>query len=442
MSIALVNPELKSAYQRGIYLYAKSLIAGLRMAGIKVDMLTDVVSSLKGEQLAMEVVAQIASPLRDKIRSIEMLPHYVQYRFGRVAAKRLGAAPHGALDDSIEYLKDVEALINAPRFYEVCRLAASKPFLSAVDVDFLARDHGLRTCVTAAPVAIQSRSARVKIVQTVHDLIVLNTDVHNINVSKFERRLSLAVNHADLILAVSQYTKREIVGRYPHVADRVRVVYQPLPASAALVDASADAAIQSEVLARFGLDAGKYVFYVGALEKRKNIGRLVQAFKCSTASKDMLLVIAGALDERYLNDEGILSDFVDEAGLTSGERRSGSVRYIGRISELDKLCLLRQASFFAFPTITEGFGIPLLEAQAMGCPVLATNSSAIPEVVGDSAVLVQNPSDTEEICAQMNRLVSSATLRQRCRQDGLVNSERFSRGSFANNLSALLAELG
>lgn len=442
MSIALVNPELKSSNQRGIYLYAKSLIAGLRMAGIKVDMLTDVVSSLEGERLLMEVVAQIESPVRDKIRSIEVLPHYVQYRFGGVAAKRLGAVRQGTLNDSVDYLKDIQSLINVPRFYEVCRLAASKPLLAAVDVDFLARDHGLRTCVTAAPIAIQSRSSRVKIVQTVHDLIVLNTNVHNLNVSKFERRLSLAVNHADLILAVSQYTKREIVGRYPHVADRVRVVYQPLPASADIVDASANVAIQSEVLARFGLDAGRYVFYVGALEKRKNIGRLVQAFKRSAASKDMLLVIAGALDERYLNDEGILSEFVDGAGVTSGERRAGNVRYIGRISELDKLCLLRQASFFAFPTITEGFGIPLLEAQAMGCPVLATNSSAIPEVVGDSAVLIQDPSDAEEICAQMNRLASNATLRQRCREDGLVNSERFSRGSFANNLSALLTELG
>lgn len=274
------------------------------------------------------------------------------------------------------------------------------------------------------------------IVQTVHDLIILNTSVHNLNVSKFRRRLEAALFNSDLIISVSEYTKGEIVERYPQVADRIRVVYQPVPAENRVLRESDQPEIRQSVLAKWGLASQGYLFYVGAIEERKNIARLIWAYQRSRASREMPLVLAGALEESYLRREGVWDLFQPQA-----RQSAGRVIYLGKVSELEKLCLLREAALFTFPSITEGFGIPLLEAQSMGCPVLTTNSSAIPEVVGDAAVLVRDPQDADEISAGIDSVVFNTELSRSLSAGGRSNSARFSKKNFARDVGRVLAEV-
>lgn len=442
MSILLINPEIRANYQRGIYLYAKSLASGLKGAVGGAVMLTDFNLRPGVELESKELVRLIDSPPQEKIRSLQMVPRYLGFSLGFHSGTQHFDISDSEVPDRVRYLSELMGLINVPRFYEVCRLAASKPFFDAVDIDFLQKQHGARACFTTAPIAIKSGRRSLPIFQTVHDLIVLNSAVHNVNVEKFRRRLDFAVKHADVVLAVSAFTRNEIVERYPALDGRVKILYQPLPASDEDIMLSEQVQVQSEVLAKFDLRKDEYFFYVGAIEERKNIHRLVQAFKSEPGFANKKLVLAGSADESYLRANGIWADFFAPSTNSLGGAVAGNqICYLGRISEVEKLCLLRSALMFVFPTITEGFGIPLLEAQSMGCPVMTTDSSAIPEVVGATAVLVSDPTDVDEIRKQMKTLAEDAQLRQRCRTDGLVNAARFSKSSFVKQLRELISEI-
>jgi glycosyltransferase involved in cell wall biosynthesis len=428
-NIFVLHPELRLKHQRGIYLYAKSLVSALKSAGYRGYLVSDFSLNDLSNGIR-EIYSLIDCPPSEKIRSVQMLPRYVlQY---------LGLHPH--LDqfssdlnipvlEKSDFVRDLVGVVNAEYFYEICRLAASKRFLSPVDVDFFSHS-GAGVAITTAPLAIKSKSRRMKIIQTVHDLIVLNTTVHEANVEKFKRRLEGALFGADLIMAVSEYTKLEILDRYPEMEDRVRVVYQPIPANAQTVLESESSLARQAVLNRFELQSGEFVFYIGAIEERKNIARLIRAYLSSTLAKTIPLVLAGSVDSAYIESEG-LSRYFDS-------KNESGVRYIGRVTELEKLCLLREARLFAFPSITEGFGIPVLEAQSMRCAVLTTNASAIPEVVGDSAVLINDPTDVDELVHALESAVFDSDLNLRLKSAGFANSARFSKSTFSQQLGELI----
>lgn len=437
--VSILHPELKSTYQRGIYLYAKSLISGLKSGGFETLLLTDFLLNGNPAQRLQALCDLIATPPRERVRAIQALPRLLRHRFGAVPTHDLWKMSAAcALHEENRYLADVGHLLNYERFYDMCRLVVSKRSMDPVNVDFL-EHFGSRVAIAVEPLAVRSRHRKVKVIQTVHDLIILNSDAHDLNVGKFKRRLEASFAHADMVVAVSQYTRQEIVDRYPAVASKTRVLYQPIPANDRLIAESDSSQVRAEVLKRRGLRAGGFIFFVGAIEERKNIARLIEAYSQSSIARDVPLVMAGALAEDYLKSKGILHHFQADQDL---QAPGGGVKYLGRITELEKLCLLREAMFFAFPTITEGFGIPVLEAQSMGCPVLTTNGSAIPEVVGSSAALINDPTDVDEILDGIESLASDASLRQRLSADGWQNSQRFSKANFSASLRGLIQEVG
>lgn len=436
VDVCFIHPEVKSTYQRGIYLYAKSLLAAAGQAGYKTTMLTDFARPTGGWDVAT-LYSQINKPPQVKTRALQRLPMYLSHKFGAGFAKdTLPFDSSVPLTEKTEFLRSVQRLLNCDGFYDLCRLPPSKPmFFDPIDIGFL-RGVGCSVAFTTEPVSVRSQRKRVKIIQTVHDLIVLNEQVHDINVGKFRRRLDAALRNADAVLAVSEYTRREILERYPQLHDRVRVVYQPIPAHEETVRASESEQVRAEVLSRFALTSDNFVFYVGAIELRKNVARLIKAYQASEAAREMPLVLAGSFDQEYLAAEGVLGYFVEGAPVSV--KGPGTVKYLGRVTELEKLCLLREARLFAFPTITEGFGIPVLEAQSMGCPVLTTNASAIPEVVGSSAALIEDPTDVGELVQAINDVVTNPDRCAQLRSDGLINSQRFTKARFAANVGELI----
>lgn len=164
------------------------------------------------------------------------------------------------------------------------------------------------------------------------------------------------------------------------------------------------------------LPIGNYFLYVGRYDPYKNLHRLIEAFARVAHCSDYELWVAGAPDPRYTP---VLKTQVEEFGLT--ER----VKFLNYVSYEKLPVLMNQAIALVFPTLWEGFGLPVLEAMACGTPVITSNRSSLPEVAGDAAVLV-DPYNVREIASAMQLVAISATTRSRLREQGLARASQFS----------------
>lgn len=208
---------------------------------------------------------------------------------------------------------------------------------------------------------------------------------------------------ATRLLAISEHTKRQLVARYGVPAERV--VVTPLAA-----EAPADGQAPTEP------PEAPYVLAVGTVHPRKNLGLLIRAFgPLARAHPQARLLIAGRLGWLY---EGILAE-VEQRHL------GGRVTFLGYVERERLWQLLREARIFAFPSLYEGFGLPILEAQLAGAPVLASQSSSIPEVAGEGAVLL-DPEDEEAWAEALVRLWENGALRADLARRGRSNAARFS----------------
>lgn len=216
------------------------------------------------------------------------------------------------------------------------------------------------------------------------------------------------------LLADSEATKADLIAHYRTSPEKVTVAYPGYDEALAPVR---DPAAIAAVTARYGI-AGDYFLYLGTLQPRKNLSRLIAAFASlqpETPKPETSLVLAGRRGWLYHD----LFAQVRQLGLED------RVLFPGYIAEEDKAPLLSGALAFVFPSLYEGFGLPVLEAQACGCPVIGSNASSLPEVAGDGAWLVE-PTDTAGLAEAMARLAGDPVLRASLAERGLANLERFS----------------
>lgn len=220
---------------------------------------------------------------------------------------------------------------------------------------------------------------------------------------------------ARVVLADSQATTNDLRRFYGIPAEKVRVVYPGRDESLAPVR---DPAALAAVRAKYGL-TGRYVLHIGTLQPRKNLTRLVRAFnevlKRKPELSDLRLVLAGK--KGWLCES--LFRRVAELGL------QGRVLFPGYVPDGDLPALLSGAACFAFPSLYEGFGFPVLEAQACGVPVICSNAASLPEVAGDGALLV-SPHDTAAWAEALMRVLTDEELRAQLTARGFVNVARFS----------------
>lgn len=237
---------------------------------------------------------------------------------------------------------------------------------------------------------------------TFHDLFVLTADY---STADFKQRFAAQARHAaeraDLIITVSRFTGEQVHQLLNVPWSRIRVVPHGVrfPATDAVFT-----------------EAGRepLVLSVGAIQTRKNLTRLVQAFEAS-APPPWRLVLAGSkgygweqtwecIEQSPARDRIEVPDWVDDQQLAS---------------------LYRRASIFAFPSLDEGFGIPVLEAMAQGVPVLAGDRSALPEVCGDAALLV-DPLSVDALSGALHRMMADTNLREQLRSRGRERARQFS----------------
>ena len=226
------------------------------------------------------------------------------------------------------------------------------------------------------------------------------------------RLIARGLRRAERIICISEHTRQATAERFGVSEDKMVVIhhgvsdeFRPTP--------------EPEARARVQRDLGvsdPYMLYLGKLEKRKNIVRLVKAFSRfrRESATDLKLVLAGkrtwALPE------------LDET-VTSLKLKDHVVE-LGYIPQTTIPPLLSAAACFVFPSLWEGFGLPVLEAMACGAPVITSDVSCMPEIAGEAALLV-NPESTEEIAHAMYRVSHDVTLRQSMVQKGLVRATEF-----------------
>ena len=169
------------------------------------------------------------------------------------------------------------------------------------------------------------------------------------------------------------------------------------------------------IKARYNI-AGDYILFVGTLQPRKNLIRLIEAFSnLQSPISNIQLIIAGK--KGWLYEETFRQ--VEELGL------EWKVVFTDYAPEGDLPALLSGASLFVFPSLYEGFGLPVLEAMACGTPVVCSNVSSLPEVAGEAAILV-DPLDVEELATAMERVLGDEELRAELTERGFEQARRFS----------------
>ena len=221
---------------------------------------------------------------------------------------------------------------------------------------------------------------------------------------------------ADHVITVSEFSAREIRRRYGVGADRITVSYDAVDESR-----FSAGALDAERLRARGLEPGEYLLSVGRVDSRKNFGTLIEAYAGLDCT--MPLVIVGQVAN-------------EQAARVLKWRDPEGTRRIVHLTDVDDQelpSLYAGAAVFAFVSYAEGFGMPLIEAMAAGTPVLASDRTSMPEVVGNAARLV-NPERTGEIRAALAELLTDEAMRERLKSRGLERIKAFSWRNEANKL--------
>ena len=231
-----------------------------------------------------------------------------------------------------------------------------------------------------------------------------------------------AVRVADIVIAVSEQTKQDIITFFHCDEKKIRVVYQGCnrvfrePVTAEKI---------TEVRAAYRLPES-YVLYVGALEERKNLHLLVEAFALAGLTIPLVLVGAWSTYVKALQKQAA------QAGV--------KLQILSNVPLADLPALYHEASLFVYPSVFEGFGIPILEAMCVGTPVLTSTGSCFSEVGGEAA-LYANPAQTEEIARQLAYVLSDSSLRVQMTERGHRQAENFIDEKVAQHLIAVYKEL-
>lgn len=277
------------------------------------------------------------------------------------------------------------------------------------------------------PLPIRLEGARN--IYTLHDLVPLRMPYTTLDNKRLYTRLirgCLAIG--DHVCTVSEASRRDIMDLFGVPPDRITNTWQSAIPAPAPVQTSAELAAWLHGL--FGLEYGGYFLFFGALEPKKNVGRLLEAYLASGIQTP--LVIVGGRAWKSEGEMRLLQG--PSAGLSAATR----VRQFDYMPRPWLTALIRGARGVMFPSLYEGFGLPVLEAMQLGAPVVTSTESSLPEVAGDAALLV-NPYDTAAIAGAMQRMDSDPSLRERLSAAGLAQAERFSVSAYQGRLTALYA---
>lgn len=414
----------------GIATYARSTLSAISALGLNREILHGPLGPTGRDRLLDE------SLIGDARWRLKTLTQPLSNRRVQAALAGFGRTAH-RVEPSGQVLWPVGALPEADAFWlsqDLYRIA-SRAF----------SDHRVVTPVRFDPTSVAPavmhwtqpsplRARGAANIYTLHDLISLKLPHTTLDdkarVHDLLRRVSADADH---LVAVSEATRRdatELLGVSP---DRITVTGQAFDLPQGALDRPDDDCA-AELNSIFALDWQGYFLFFGAVEPKKNLGRLVEAYLQSGVTAPLVVIGARA----WMADEevGFLETLIAE-GVGAGKR-------LHRYDHLPRnllMTLVRGARAVAFPSLYEGFGLPALEAMALGAPVLASTGGALPEVVGDAALLA-DPYDVEDIARAIRRLDADADLRQDLSIRGRRRAGLFSPQAYAARLGEVYRKLG
>jgi glycosyltransferase involved in cell wall biosynthesis len=259
---------------------------------------------------------------------------------------------------------------------------------------------------------------RTPTVVTIHDVIPMRLPAYqpNSKVKAYMRLVAQASHNATAIITISQHARQDIINALKLPPERIHVIYEAAGDEYQPV-------INQEKLeatrARYGVGK-RYIFYLGGMDQRKNVTQLVRAFAHlhrQIGDPDLQLLIAGNPDKQ----QGPL--FPDPRPVAADLGMTGQIIY-RFIEEEDKPAMYSGASLFVFPSLYEGFGLTPLEAMSCGAPVVCSNRTSLPEVVGEAAIMI-DPDNLQELVAAMRRVLTDHELQNDLRARSLQRATLF-----------------
>lgn len=260
-------------------------------------------------------------------------------------------------------------------------------------------------------------------VVTIHDLLALRFPAQHRSQYLYCRfALPSLLKRARGVIAVSEATRTEILNSYTLSAEKIKVVHNGYSESIFVPANEANFDSDVQILAKHGL--ANFALAVGATFPHKNLevvlnalGRLAPRFAnhCNDQSRGLVLAVVGG-QNKYLNE---LRSYA--AGLGFGDR----IKFLGYVSDAELPALYRNAAMLLYPSRFEGFGLPILEAMASGCPVLCSDTSSLPEVAQDAGILI-DPDDVEDWAESIFQIATRSEIRREFVRKGLAHAQNFS----------------
>ena len=271
---------------------------------------------------------------------------------------------------------------------------------------------------------------------TIHDIIPIRLPYATLTHKRFYYNMVRELcAKADHIVTVSEFSRRDIIRLTGMDEDRITNTYQSVSIPASLM-ARSDDAVAAELEHIFGLEFGGYYLFFGAIEPKKNVSRLIDGYVASGTKRP--LILAGGLGWQY---EGDVKRMQDERFLSYrlGRDRvtpTRSVRQVDHVPFEQLVSLIRGARAVVFPSLYEGFGLPVLEAMLLGTPVITSNVSSLPEIAGKAALMVE-PTDVTAIARAIRTIDKDSDLRLDLIDRGRVQAAKFSPAAYEARVTDL-----
>ncbi len=400
----------------GVKTYGVSLIKALKILGSNIDILfsSDLVSknSVVSEATFFDIYA--AKQELDLIDKLTRISLSLKVALNSYSARRLnmsGMVLREPNDIVRSELLKYSGVINASRCYEIANLIFK---ILNWELKIKTSKNKVDIWHTTYPLPIKIQGA--KKITTIHDLIPLKLPYATLDDKQFFYNLiENAIKSSEVIIAVSENTKKDILSIYNCDADKIVVTYQPIAMEKKL---PAEGKV-NDFLRKYKLTNKNYLLFVGSIEPKKNVNRLLDAYTLLNPYIPLVIVgKKGWLCEREIRKIESYSEMIWLDYVPSGE-----LKY-----------LYQGACCFIFPSLYEGFGLPVLEAMNCGCPVITSNVASLPEVCGDAALYV-DPYNVEDIAEKMNMLLYDSDLQCNLAEAGWERVNLFSMDNYVTKLA-------
>lgn len=327
-------------------------------------------------------------------------------------------------DPFMSRLPHYDSIWNVPDIYQ--KSAVQFELFRLINKVRLKRDVDI--CHWTYPLPIKLKG--VPNIYTLHDLVPLRLPYTTLDKkAKYLRLVKWICRNADHIVTVSESSKRDIVDLLGVHPDKVTNTYESASIPKAYLT-KPEVIVRREVEGTFGLKYKDYFLFYGSIEPKKNIGRMLQGYLTSGVSTP--LVIVGAQAWKSEQELALLAAQEVRTKLRGG-RGGGKVVKLEYAPFALLVSLIRGAKAVLFPSLYEGFGLPVLESMTLGTPVLTSRTSSIPEIAGDAALMV-DPYDPRAIAEGVRALDENEQLRNELATKGRVQAERFSERAHAERL--------